>query len=162
MTLILACFSRRFVPTDLPAVPFCIPWMRDGSGFYRTRTVCVPSWFSILTVCLDGLDPCIALRTHLSSPFLCLLLFSLFASHTACELFHLKNTVRFAFQPSQRTIQHESCLSSLTGGYSTREIQCISPFKPHEELCQLRNTIRFAFQASKKAIPYILSCISFI
>ena len=79
LTLILACFSRRFVPTDLPAVSFCIPWMRDGSGFYRTRTVCVPSWFSILTVCLDGLDPCIALRTHLSSPFLCLLLFSLFA-----------------------------------------------------------------------------------
>ena len=75
----LACFSQRLVPTDLPAVPFCIPWMQDGSGFYRTRTVCVPFWFSILTACLDGLDPRIALRRHLSSPFLCLLVFSLLA-----------------------------------------------------------------------------------
>ena len=103
LTLILACFSRRFVPTDLPAVSFCIPWMRDGSGFYRTRIVCVPSWFSILTVCLDGLDPCIALRTHLSSPFLCLLLFSLFA----CRIVRL--TSLLGKPPSARRFVRTVC-----------------------------------------------------
>ena len=75
----LAGFSQRLVPTDLPAASFCIPWMQYGSGFCRTRTVCVTFWFSIPTACPDGLDTCIALRTHLLSPSLCLLLLSLLA-----------------------------------------------------------------------------------